>query len=802
MQPDGTPGTLLPLVPLPQRGQRYQTVRINAPVRPGRHEFIQNVAPQFLALRRLSQFQGPSFRLVPRLRNRTRLEHIHHIVVALQVVRALQPRNCRFHLGVQSAVLRIQHLLQSRILHQLAHRHHKRIPVLSLMLPQRPQNLRDFAPPQPVHPVEVELPVRIVVVEQQDAVGLPAIAPRPACLLDVVFNRSGHVTMDNHSHVLFVHAHAKRIRCRDHLQIARNEPILHFFFLFRRKPRMVVGGFPPFLEQKFRSLPGLGAGGTKDNRPTPSIRAQSLRKDLGDFLHPLEARCRLHHFELQPRTIQRSLKERQIALTRHRFVEGADLGDHFALGRGRHIHHRRHGRSHPFADEPLGVEIIRAEIMPPFGKAVGLVKHPRANLALRDRIEKRPASQLLRRNVEQRNIAHGDAMQHVASLQRRQQPIQCRRAPLNRRHTTRQLIHLIFHQGLQRRQNDRQHPPPLHPRQRRQLEAERFSSPRRQNRQQRFPSQRHLHDLPLQAVAVFIHPEIPEFREPAFQPRTGIELLSAPRTRWISARHIPQPGRHFPAFRKLLPHPARQYGPAIARHRKPRQYIRQRHPLLPGRRQLQPAGRRCAPIPSRTGPDGLDHHPFRRSCPSEHPRAAFFQAPSAGRAEPVQRAMKHRIPPAQFIQHLDLAAKQLSRQNRIAQRIVFLPSRRLVVLFQSVIRIPRKTQRRQLQRVHHRQLFQQGQIRKGLGQHRQVMPPNVVARNRLRAKQSIIQTAFQQTLRLRLLPQPRHAPIQRLDAKPRLGNAIPFPMGLQIQKQHPFRHALSRAFHIKPRIKR
>ena len=103
---------------------------------------------------------------------------------------------------------------------------------------------------------------------------------------------------------------------------------------------------------------------------------------------------------------------------------------------------------------------------------MGFVEHPGTDFALADGLEKRPAPQLLGRDVQQRNVAHCDAMQHVAPLQRRQQPVQRRGATQRRRHPLRELIHLVFHQRLQRRNHDGQGPATFHPRQRRKLETQ------------------------------------------------------------------------------------------------------------------------------------------------------------------------------------------------------------------------------------------------------------------------------------------------------------------------------------------
>ncbi len=427
--------------------------------------------------------------------------------------------------------------------------------------------------------------------------------------------------------------------------------------------------------------------------------------------------------------------------------------------------------------------------MPPLRQAMRLVEHPRPDFPLPQRLPERLAPQLLRRHVQQRYIPHRDPVQHVAPLQRRQQPVQrCRAAP-RRRRPPRQLVHLILHQRLQRRQHHRQRTPPFHLRQRRKLETQRLSPARRHHRHQRFPRQRRLHHLALHTPPALVPPKILEPGEPAPQPFPPIELLPAPRASRIAARPVPQPVGDLPRLGITPPHPARQHRPTISRHRQPNQHIRQPHPPFAVFRNLQPPGRRRTPRPPRAFPRRrLDLRRGGRR-PPEHQGIPLRHPSISPRAQPLQRPVQHGILLPQPRQHLHFPPQQVPRQHRIAQRIVLLPPRRLVVLLQRMIRVLRKTQRRQLQRIHHRQLPQPRHPGKLLRQHPQIMPPHIMPRNRRRPEQRRIQPFFQIAFRLRLLPRPRHPPIQRFHAQPGLRNHLPLQIRLQIQKQRPGNHA-------------
>ena len=511
-------------------------------------------------------------------------------------------------------------------------------------------------------------------------------------------------------------------------------------------------GLPARRLQKLRRHLRLRARRPEHDRPAPPVRAQPLRQHLRNLLVPLHPRRDLHHLEFQRRPLHRRLEKPQRFRSRHRLVERADFRQHLALRRRRHIHHRRHRPAHAVPDEPPRIQIIRPEIMPPLRQAVRLVEHPGADLPLPQRLPERLAPQLLRRHVQQRYIAHRNPVQHIAALQRRQQPVQRRRAAARRRRPLPQLVHLILHQRLQRRQHHRQRPAPLHFRQRRKLETQRLPAARRHHRHQRFPGQRHLHHLALQTAPALVPPEILEPREPAPQPLPAVELLPAPCASRIAARTIPQPVGNLPRRGITPPHPARQHRPTVPRHRQPNQHICQPHPPLAVLRNLQLPRRRRTPRPPRALPHRrLDIRRGGRR-PAEHQRISLRHPSSPPRAQPVQRPVQNGIVLPQLRQHLRFPPKQLLRQHRIAQRIILLPPRRLVVLLQRVIRILRKTQRRQLQRVHHRQLPQQRHPGKLLRQHPQIVTPHIVPRDRRRPEQRRIQPFLQPAFRLRLLP--------------------------------------------------
>src|SRR6185436_6371974 len=90
-----------------------------------------------------------------------------------------------------------------------------------------------------------------------------------------------------------------------------------------------------------------------------------------------------------------------------------DLLLHVALGGCREAGDLRD--LEPFAaaelpDEPRGVEVVGPEVVAPLRQAVRLVEDPALDLALPDDLAERLVAELLRRDVEERDLAVGDAV--------------------------------------------------------------------------------------------------------------------------------------------------------------------------------------------------------------------------------------------------------------------------------------------------------------------------------------------------------------------------------------------------------
>ena len=69
-------------------------------------------------------------------------------------------------------------------------------------------------------------------------------------------------------------------------------------------------------------------------------------------------------------------------------------------------------------DETGGVQVVRPEVMPPFGKAVCFIKYPATDFALLENISYTEAAQLFGRNVQNRRVPQADSLEDLDDVQK------------------------------------------------------------------------------------------------------------------------------------------------------------------------------------------------------------------------------------------------------------------------------------------------------------------------------------------------------------------------------------------------
>ena len=183
-------------------------------------------------------------------------------------------------------------------------------------------------------------------------------------------------------------------------------------------------GLPPhpLLLQELDYLLGLPPGRAVDDGAARVIRRQILHEYLVNMGQLLPAAGR-HHHEFQFGALGAAVEDPQ--RDAQLFLEIVrDFGLDIGLGGRRETRHRRHGiLSRLLTDEAPHVTVIRPEVVPPLGEAVGLVQHPGADLPLRQDPPQRNAAQLLRRDDEYAGIPQPHPLQRVGALGHGQHPV-------------------------------------------------------------------------------------------------------------------------------------------------------------------------------------------------------------------------------------------------------------------------------------------------------------------------------------------------------------------------------------------
>ena len=137
--------------------------------------------------------------------------------------------------------------------------------------------------------------------------------------------------------------------------------------------------------------------------------------------------------------------------------------------------------SRKFPNEACHVEIVGSKIVPPFGKAVGLVDHPRTDLAKADDFPKGAVAELLGGHVEDGHIAQADAFEHLVAFRGGQQAVDGR--GIRGAGEFGQVVDLILHQGLKGGNDDGEKAEAVVARKGGELIAKGFTTARREDRQ-------------------------------------------------------------------------------------------------------------------------------------------------------------------------------------------------------------------------------------------------------------------------------------------------------------------------------
>ncbi len=544
--------------------------------------------------------------------------------------------------------------------------------------------------------------------------------------------------MDDEAHIGLVHAHAEGVGGDDHPQFAGDERTLDLLFQTRFEPGVIMGAGPAHVLEKAGYFLGAGAlagknNGTTDLRCAAGEAELHLQKavDQRIFLRRADG----NDFVVQVFPLVAAIEDAQAHA--QRFLEvGTDVFDDLLLGGCGKATHWRHffGRlGVAFADEARHIEIIGAKVVAPFGQAVRLVEHPGADPAHADGFDEGAVAELLGRNQQNAGIAEAYLVQHVAPLGHGQHAVQGRRVVdpgLD------QVIDLILHQRLQRRDDDAQAAIAPMPRQGGQLVADRLAAAGGQNGEQAFAGITGAGDVFLQRAAsrVFRFGAKGSVAEKAFQFLAWIEIDRTIRAVDITTGAFAQLANLPAGGRELQADPWRQHGIAAA-DTQPGEDVGKRtagldigQSFLENRSQAvwanlakDEGGNPATDLVSR-GRHGL---------PDVREKTAETAAASPAEKE----MMAGKLVGAGLTQGgegLVLVRPQPERQLGILERVAARIADQFVVLDQAVIRVGREGEGRKLQRVDGRQAVQQ-QFRVEPGECRQIVADDIVSDDEGRA---------------------------------------------------------------------
>lgn len=267
-----------------------------------------------------------------------------------------------------------------------------------------------------------------------------AVASRTPRLLIISLQGLGNIVMDHIAHVGFVDTHAESDRGHDHIGPLHQEVVLIGRTCLGVHTG-VIGQSPDAVGyEQLRKLLDLLAAQAVDDA--------ALALVLLDVTDNLPVHIVLGpDFVIQVGAVERRLEYRSVAHTQ------VFLDVHLHLG-GSRRRQGDQGRRADLVDDRTNAAVLRTEIMPPLRNTVRLVDGVERNLDLAQKRHVILFGERLRSEVEQL----GPPLQHIVAHLRDGTLVQGRVQEVSDSRIVRigaHGIHLVFHQGDQRRYDDR-----------------------------------------------------------------------------------------------------------------------------------------------------------------------------------------------------------------------------------------------------------------------------------------------------------------------------------------------------------
>ena len=203
--------------------------------------------------------------------------------------------------------------------------------------------------------------------------------------------------MDHQTDIGLVYPHPEGIGGGDRFQPALDEVVLHLLLALRRQPGMEVVCLSPLVVQELGNLLGVPPGRAVDDGPTLEVGGQVALENVVQ-VGQLPGLISLNNPELKVGPLRATVYDFEVDL--QGFLEVVDdLLLDVGLGGGGETQDGRLAATFTVPmDEAADVPVVRAEVVPPLGEAVGLVQHPRPDQPLLQGAPEGPAPQLFRRD--------------------------------------------------------------------------------------------------------------------------------------------------------------------------------------------------------------------------------------------------------------------------------------------------------------------------------------------------------------------------------------------------------------------
>ena len=264
-----------------------------------------------------------------------------------------------------------------------------------------------------------ELTLYVVGRVEQHASRRRAVTSGPACLLEIVLQRTGDVGVDHQPNVRLVDAHAEGVGRRDRAKLAADEAPLDVLLGLGRQARVIVLGRHVLQLKELGHILALPARCAIDDGAAGSVGRQIGLQNLMDVTELLAA-CGRHHLEGQVAALGPAVEDRELDADLVPEVLRDVVGD-VRLGGCRQAKHRRHRLiTGLFPDEASDITVVGTEIVAPARQAVGLVEHPAADLALVQSPAKGAGAELLRRDEKDACVPEAHPVQRIGPLGHRQ----------------------------------------------------------------------------------------------------------------------------------------------------------------------------------------------------------------------------------------------------------------------------------------------------------------------------------------------------------------------------------------------